>query len=323
MKVLVTGATGFVGRGVCAWVQSNGHEVVASTRKVGADLPASIRQYNIAGLGTATDWSEALRDVQVVVHCAARAHVMNETAPDPLALFREVNRDGTLSLARQAAKAGVRRFIFISSIKVNGESTQPNRPFTADDTPAPMDPYGISKFEAEQGLKEIAQQTGMQVVIIRPPLIYGPGVKANFESLISSIKRGIPLPIGALDHNRRSFVALGNLTELIGLCLTHKSATNQTFLVSDGEDLSTASLARRIGLAVGRPARLIHVPASWIRIGAAMFRRPGIYQRLCGSLQVDIHKTRELLDWSPTVSVDAALQEASRDDNTKRSPNRL
>lgn len=313
MKVLVTGASGFVGRGVCSWLDARGHDIAASTRNARINLPDSIRQHQVAGLGHTTDWSEALAGRQVVVHCAARAHVMNETATDPLELYRKVNRDGTISLARQAATAGVKRFIFISSIKVNGESTQPGHPFTADDTPRPLDPYGISKAEAERGLRDLARQTGMEIVIIRPPLVYGPGVKANFASLISWVRRGIPLPVGAIQKNQRSFVALDNLTDLICLCLTHPRAANQTFLISDGEDLSTASLVSRIGLALGRPARLIYVPVSWLKIASIVLRRPGLYQRLCGSLQVDISKTRAVLGWSPPVSVDAALKKTAAD----------
>jgi UDP-glucose 4-epimerase len=215
-----------------------------------------------------------------------------------------------LNLARQAAAAGLRRFVFVSSIKVNGEATQLARPFIADDAPAPLDAYGVSKMEAEQGLREIARQTGMEVVIIRPPLVYGPGVKANFAAMMRWLKRGVPLPLGAI-HNQRSLVALDNLVDLILTCLTHPAATNQTFLVSDGEDVSTTELLRRMGQAMGKTARLLPVPASWLKVAASLVGKGDVAQRLCGSLQVDISKTRELLGWVPPVSLDEGLRRAA------------
>ena len=235
---------------------------------------------------------------------------MADTAADPLAEFRRVNVQGTLNLARQSAVVGVGRFVFISSIKVNGEATQLERPFTADDAPAPIDAYGVSKMEAEQGLREIALQTGMEVVIIRPPLVYGPGVKANFAALMRWLRYGVPLPLGAIP-NRRSLVSLDNLVDLILTCLTHPAAANQTFLVSDGEDVSTTELLRRTGQALGRPARLIPVPASWLKLAAAMVGKPDVAQRLCESLQVDIEKTRRLLGWSPLISLDQGLKQTA------------
>jgi nucleoside-diphosphate-sugar epimerase len=233
---------------------------------------------------------------------------MNEEAADPLAEFRRVNVDGTLRLARQAAEAGVRRFVFVSSIKVNGEHSQPGQPFTADQIPAPGDPYGVSKCEAESELRALSQETGMEVVIIRPPLVYGPGVKANFLAMMRWLQRGVPLPLGGVTENRRSLVFLGNLVDLIVTCIDHPAAANQTFLVSDDEDLSTAVLLRRMAAALGRPARLIPLPAGLITLGAKLIGRPGIAQRLCGSLQVDIGKTKAVLDWSPPVSVDEGLR---------------
>ena len=214
---------------------------------------------------------------------------------------------GTLNLARQAAAAGVRRFVFVSSIKVNGEVTQLGRPFTADDAPAPLDAYGVSKMEAEEGLRAIASQTGMEVVIVRPALVYGPGVKANFAAMMRWLRRGVPLPLGAI-HNQRSLVALDNLVDLIVTCLTHPAAANQTFLVSDGEDVSTTELLRRMGQALSRPARLIPVPVSWLKLAAAMVVKPDVAQRLCASLQVDIEKTRRLLGWTPPLSLDEGLR---------------
>lgn len=265
----------------------------------------------IGSLSSETDWTAALRNVDQIVHLAARVHVMNDKCSDPLAEFRRVNVEGTAALARQAAVAGVRRFVYLSSVKVNGEFTEAGHPFTADDAPAPEDPYGVSKHEAEQLLRQIAAETGMEVVIIRPPLVYGPGVKANFESMMRWLARGVPLPLAAVTRNRRSLVALDNLVNLIVTCLHHPAAANQTFLVSDGEDLSTAQLLKRMGSAMGHPARLFYLPPALLQLGAAVLNKPGIYQRLCGSLQLDITKTRQLLDWTPPVSVDEGLRRAA------------
>lgn len=236
---------------------------------------------------------------------------MNDKSSDPLSEFRRVNVDGTATLARQAAAAGVHRFVFLSSVKVNGELTELGHPFSANDIPAPQDPYGVSKHEAEQVLRQIAADTGMEVVIIRPPLVYGSGVKANFESMMRWIARGLPLPLAAVTENRRSFVALDNLADLIVTCLSHPAAANRTFMVSDGEDLSTADLLRRMGAVLGHPARLFFVPPVLLKHGAKMINRAGIYQRLCGSLQLDISKTRQLLGWTPPVSVDEGLRRAA------------
>ena len=256
----------------------------------------------------AEDWSEALTRVSTVVHCAGRVHIMTEQATDPLREFRQINVDGTLNLARQAAEAGIRRFVFLSSIKVNGESTNSGCPFTADQQPEPGDPYGVSKMEAELALRSLTSHTGMEVVIIRPPLVYGPGVKANFLEMMRWLARGFPLPLGAVTQNKRSLVALDNLVDLVETCIDHPAAANQTFLVSDGEDLSTAALLRRLSLALGRPARLMPVPVGLLKLGAGLLGRSAVAQRLCGSLEVDIGKTRELLGWSPPVSVDEGLR---------------
>ena len=255
------------------------------------------------------DWREAVAGIEAVVHCAARVHVMNDKAADPLAAFREVNVDGTMNLARQAATAGVKRFIFISSVKVNGEATQPGCPFTEADTPNPQDAYGQSKHEAEQGLRQISADTGMEVVIIRPPLVYGPGVKANFASLMRAVKRGWPLPLGAV-HNQRSFVAIDNLVDFIVTCISHPLVANQTFLVSDGHDLSTTDLVRRMALAAGVPSRLIPVPTWAMRAGGALIGKGDAVQRLCGNLQIDISKSHTLLGWTPPVSIEEGLRRA-------------
>jgi len=275
------------------------------------DLPVVVESPQASNLAPETNWLIALSGVRAVIHTAARVHVMGNFAGDTLAEFRRVNVAGTLNLARQAVDAGVRRFVFISSIKVNGEQTLPGRPYAADDVPAPVDPYGISKHEAEQGLRQLAQETGMEVVIIRPVLVYGPGVKANFYSMMRWLYKGIPLPLGAI-HNQRSLVALDNLVDLIVTCVDHPAAANQTFLVSDGEDLSTTELLRRTAAALGKPARLIPVPAWVLQASARLLGKEDFAQRLCGSLQVDISKTRSLLGWSPPIIVDEALYKTAQ-----------
>ena len=312
MRCLITGGNGFVGRALTSRVLASGCDVRLSLRQPPrADQIVGVETVEIGSLSLENDWAPALRDVDRVVHLAARVHVMNDKSSDPLAEFRRVNVEGTANLARQAAAAGVCRFVYLSSIKVNGEFTQEGHPFTADDAPTPEDPYGVSKHEAEQLLRQIATETGMEVVIIRPPLVYGPGVKANFESMMRWLARGVPLPLAAVTQNRRSLVALDNLVDLIMTCLSNPAAANQTFLVSDGEDLSTADLLKRMGAALGCPARLFHLPPGLLKLGAALVRKPGIYQRLCGSLQLDIAKTRQLLGWSPLVSVDEGLRRAA------------
>ena len=311
MKALVTGANGFVGRAVLLRLNGmSGVTAIGSVREAAMFADTGAPPAKVGELSAHTDWSGALAGVQAVVHTAARVHVMLEAAANPLAEFRRVNVQGTLNLARQAVAAGVLRFVFVSSIKVNGEATQLWRPFTADDAPAPPDAYGVSKMEAEQGLRGLAAQTGMEVVIIRPPLVYGPGVKANFAAMMRWLRRGVPLPLGAI-HNQRSLVALDNLVDLIVTCLMHPAAANQTFLVSDGEDVSTTGLLRRMGQAMGRPARLIPVPASWLKLAATLVGKPDVAQRLCGSLQVDISKTRQLLGWSPPLTLQQGLGKAA------------
>jgi nucleoside-diphosphate-sugar epimerase len=313
MRCLITGGSGFVGRALVSHALTKGYNVRCPLRQPQAlDETDGVETVKIDSLSVDTDWTAALCNIEKVVHLAARVHVMNEMDADPLAEFRRVNVEATANLARQAVEAGVRRFVYLSSIKVNGEFTETGRPFTADDVPAPEDSYGVSKHEAEQLLRQIASDSGMEVVIIRPPLVYGPGVKANFESMMGWLFRGVPLPLGALSYNRRSLVALDNLVDLIMTCLNHPAAANETFLVSDGEDLSTVDLLRRMGAALGHPARLFHMPPSVLRLGAQLVNKPGIYQRLCGSLQLDIAKTKQLLGWAPPVSVDEGLLKAAQ-----------
>lgn len=309
--ILVTGATGFVGGalinrlvGDCAC-----YGVVAAVRRKVQSWHEGMHQVQVGDLLPTTNWSTALNGVEAVVHCAARVHVMQDDATDPLQAYREVNVNGTLNLARQAAQAGVRRFVFVSSIKVNGESTQPGQPFTAYDVPSPLDPYGVSKLEAEQGLRDIETQMGIEVVIVRPPLVYGPGVKANFAAMMRWVALGIPLPLGAI-HNARSIVALSNLVDLLVTCLQHPAAAGQTFLVSDGEDVSTSELLRRTSHAMGKRAFMLPVPVFVLELGAALLGKREVAQRLCGSLQVDIDKTRRLLGWTPPLTLNEGLKKA-------------
>ncbi len=308
-RVLVTGASGFIGQAVCSDLQSRGYDVLAAVRRNppnAGDQP-DVRRLVMSEIDQATDWAAALSGADSVVHLAARVHLMRDTAPDPLSEFRRVNVALTLNLARQAARAGVRRFIFVSSVKVNGESSPVGQPFGADDAPRPVDPYGISKLEAEQALMELGKATGLEVVVIRPVLVYGPGVKANFEAMMRWVMKGVPLPLGAL-HNQRSLVALGNLTDFIAACLCHPAAANQIFLVSDGEDLTVTNLLQRTAAVVGRQARLLPVPIVVLRILGRLLGKEPVIRRLCDTLQVDITKNRRLLGWEPPVSVDAALR---------------
>jgi nucleoside-diphosphate-sugar epimerase len=306
--VSITGANGFLGRALCAVAVGRATEVRGVTR-LSCDLPKGIENVVVRSIDDNTVWRDALVGCYAVIHLAARVHVMQEAAANPLAEFRRVNVQGTLNLARQAAAAGVRRFVFVSSIGVNGAETF-EQPFTAQDRVAPHSPYAVSKYEAELGLQALAAETGMEVVIIRPPLVYGPNAPGNFGSLMRWLKRGIPLPLGAI-HNQRSLVALDNLVDLILTCLTHPAAANQTFLVSDGEDVSTTELLRRMGQALGRPARLAPVPASILKLAAAMVGKSDVAQRLCGSLQLDIEKTRRLLEWTPPLTLDQGLRKAA------------
>lgn len=305
-KVLITGASGFIGRAVVGALDANRCNVVGAMRRpIGTSwaVPSPF-------LGNDADWQVPLEGCTAVVHAAGRAHMLDDRATDPLNEFRRVNVAGTLQLAAQAATMGVRRFIFLSSIGVNGASTAPGRYFSAPDEPNPHNAYALSKLEAEQGLLRMAAETGMEVVIIRPPLVYGPQAPGNFGSLMRWLQRGVPLPLGAI-NNQRSLVALDNLVDLIVTCLTHPAAANQTFLASDGEDVSTTELLRRMGQAMGHPARLIPVPVRLLKLAAAMLGKQDVAQRLCGSLLVDIEKTRRLLGWVPPLTLDQGLKKAA------------
>lgn len=304
-RLLVTGGTGFIGAALTKKIQQDQRfDVCVSLRD--QRHVSGVRTHHVSDLNADTNWSSALEGVDVVIHTAARVHVMQDSSSDALAEFRKVNVEGTLNLARQAASAGVKRFIFLSSIKVNGEGTEPGEVYKPDDVPAPKDNYGISKMEAEIELLKLQKYEQMEVVIIRPVLVYGPGVKANFLSMIRWLNRGIPLPLGAI-HNKRSLVCLDNLISLIIVCVEHPAAANQIFLVSDGEDLSTTQLLMRISKALKKTSRLIPIPSGVLELGAGLLGKSDLSRRLCGSLQVDISKACELLNWTPAVSVDQAL----------------
>lgn len=304
-RVLVTGASGFVGRAVTRRLLLEGIAVRGVVRTPDAAIPEGAERALVPDIGATTDWGRALEDVDVVIHLAARVHVMRETSADPLALFRAVNTAGTLNLARQAAQAGVRRLVFMSTVKVHGEAGR----FRESDPPAPADSYGRSKLEAETGLRAIAADTGLEVVILRPPLVYGPGVRANFASLMRAIERGIPLPLGAAD-NRRSLIALDNLADVVTVASRHPAAANETFLVSDDDDLSTPELVRRLASALGVRPRLFPVPPALLAAGAAMLGKRDVADRLLGSLTVDCTRAKHLLGWTPPVSVDEGLRRA-------------
>lgn len=311
-KILITGGTGFVGRALLArLVCRSDVRVLAWIRRVDSLLPVGVIPVSVSHGRTFAAGARA-EELDTVIHCAARVHVMTDKAQDPLAEFREVNVDLTLNLARSAVEAGARRFIFVSSVKVNGETTPSGRPFTAADKPAPIGPYAQSKYEAEVGLRQISAETGLEVVIIRTPLIYGPGVRANFRSMMRWLLMGWPLPLGGLT-NKRSLVALNNLVDLIHTCIDHPAAANQTLMVCDGEDLSISELLRRLAAALGRPARLLVIPSGWLAWVARLLRREDVYLRLCGSLQVDMSETCELLGWTPPTRVDDALRETALD----------
>lgn len=306
MNILITGANGFVGS--CLAKKLSLVPAVKLTLAARVDLSAEwFRSFKVKQINSTTDWSKAVIGHQCVIHTAGRAHIMNDVVSDSLTKYRGVNVVGTLNLAQQAAEAGVRRFIFISSVKVNGEQTPLGKPFMAQDTPAPEDAYGQSKWEAEIGLSQIGAETGMEIVIIRPPLVYGEGVKGNFATLIKLVQRGLPLPLGAI-NNKRSLVALDNLVDLIITCIGHPAAANQVFLAGDGEDLSTTELLQGVAKAAGVSSQLIPVPASILMFVASLLGKKAVGQRLLNSLQVDISKSRDLLGWKPPLSVEEGLR---------------
>nr|WP_315473963.1 SDR family oxidoreductase [uncultured Rhodoferax sp.] len=307
--IFVTGVTGLVGGALVNHLLAKGQRVAVGLRRANSyEWPKGVEPQVMGNLGQDPLDNLDLCGVRVVVHCAARAHVMHDTEADPLSAYRRVNVKGSLELLRRAAACGVRRFVYISSIKVNGESTTVGRVFRADDPPYPQDPYGVSKREAEDALRALALAVGMEFVIVRPPLVYGPGVKANFASMMRWLSWRVPLPLGGVTNNRRSFVALDNLVDLIFVCINHPAAANEVFLASDGEDLSTTELLRRMGSALGKPVLLLAVPVHWLEWAARLISKRNIYHRLCGSLQVDISKNQQLLGWTPPLTVDDGLK---------------
>ncbi|WP_077530405.1 UDP-glucose 4-epimerase family protein [Vreelandella utahensis] len=306
-SILVTGATGFIGqRLVARLTEHEGWDVLAAVRHH-AKAHWFARSFVTGELSGNTQWQPALTGVSTVVHLGARVHVLKAERADPLAEYRRINTHGTLNLAQQAAAAGVKRFVFLSTIKVNGSFSSPGRPFTADDTPTPADPYSQSKAEAEQGLREIANQTGMELVIIRPPLVYGPGVKANFATMMRWLNRGLPLPLGKTE-NRRSLVAVDNLVDLIATCTTHPAAANEVFLAADAETVSTTELLVRTSKALGRSPRLLPVPPSIMKVAANVLGKHCLYERLFESLELDTTKTHERLQWTPPLTLTEALE---------------
>ena len=302
-RVLVTGASGFIGKSLCAELKRRCIDFIPIIRSKKKASGAAM----VGNIDAATKWLRLLQDVGSVIHLAARVHVIRDSSSDPLAEFRSVNTEGTLNLARQAAEVGVRRFIFLSTIGVNGNSTLHGKAFAPNDAPSPHDPYSMSKYEAEIGLHSIAQSTGMELVIIRPPLVYGANAPGNFGKLTRLVAKSFPLPLGSI-NNLRSFVGIDNLVDFIVTSLEHPAAANETFMVSDGEDLSTPDLIRRMARAMNRPARLMPVPMWALKAGALLLGKGDAVQRLCGNLQVDISKSRTLLGWSPPISVDEGLR---------------
>jgi nucleoside-diphosphate-sugar epimerase len=302
--VLVTGASGFVGTALCAALEAAGRPF---RRAVRSAAPASA--VAVGDIGPATDWRAALEGVRCVVHLAARTHVLADAAADPLAEYRRANVDATLRLARQAAAAGVRRLVFMSSIKVNGESSR--RPYTEADPPRPEDAYGISKWETEQALAALAAASGLEVVVLRPPLVYGPGVKGNFLRLMRLVARGTPLPLASID-NRRSLIHVGNLADAVVAAIDAPGAAGRTYLAADGEDVSTPGLIRAIAEALGTRARLLPCPGTLLGLGAALAGRRAEAERLTGSLQVDATRLRRELGWHPRVTLAEGLAETAR-----------
>jgi nucleoside-diphosphate-sugar epimerase len=311
MEVLLTGATGFIGTPLVALLIEHKFGTVATVRSRADSLSDSVKQVVVDSILPDTNWRVALDSIDVVIHLAARVHIMNDKVADSLAEFRRVNTAATLNLARQAAENGVKRFIYLSSIKVNGEFTLSGFPFTTDDNFVPTDAYGLSKYEAEQGLLQLARETAMEVVIIRPPLVYGPGVKANFASMMRWVHKGWPLPFGAV-HNVRSLVALDNLVNFIIHCIDHPKAANEIFLISDGADVSTTELLRRVASALGKKPHLLPVPVGLMKFAAKLLGKGDVAGRLFGSLQVDSSKVRDLLGWKPVITMDDQLKKTAR-----------
>jgi nucleoside-diphosphate-sugar epimerase len=306
--VLLTGANGFVGQYLGTYLIGQGHQVVATTRRNNVKLNYKpVRRHVIGKIDVTTDWSAALEDVETIIHLAARVHGMKEEAANPLSAFRQVNTAGTMRLAQQAADAGIKRFVYLSSIKVNGERTT-DRAFRETDPPAPQDPYAQSKWEAEQQLLALADQTDMQVSIVRPPLVYGPGVRGNFLRLLGLAAKGWPLPLARI-HNQRSLVGIRNLCSLLEICVQHPAAVNEVFFVSDGQDLSTPQLLHLLASIMEQHCWLVPFPTALLAGVSKVLGQEAVWTRLAGSLQVDINKAQNELGWQPLTSVEAGLEE--------------
>ena len=318
MRFLITGANGFVGKPLCAELLLQGNSVSAALRQA-SPLPEHIKTVHVENINASTDWLDALQGVDVVIHLAARVHVMKDFAADPLAEFLKVNLHGTVNLAQQAARAGVKRLVYVSSVKVNGEATADLQSFTESDQAAPQDPYGVSKWQAEQALQRIAQESGLEIVIVRPPLVYGPGVKGNFMRLLAAIDRGIPLPLAGA-NNLRSLVYVGNLVDALIVCATHPAAAGQTYLVSDGEDISTAKLVEKIAAALGSHNRSFYFPPALLRAGATLLGRTEQVDRLFGSLRISDKKIRSDLAWAPPYTLEQGLSETAEWYRAQRNP---
>lgn len=320
MKVFITGATGFVGRALVSELISSDVEIVATVRNITAELPESVSQIicdDLSQLNETNSLIDILSDVDIVIHTAARAHVMKDSSSDPLSEYRKMNVTATRELARQAAEAGVKRFIFVSSVKVNGESTEHNQMFRETDYAQPVDYYGLSKFEAEQTLIELGKISSMQVVIIRPPLVYGPGVKSNFANIIKLINKGWPLPFGRV-HNKRSMIAIDNLIAFIKLCMSHPAAANELFLIADKDDISTTALLKNIAKAYGVKSILLPIPVALMSGLAKLLGKKAVADRLFGNLQIDTSKARRILDWSPVITMDEQLEKMADFDKNKK-----
>lgn len=311
-KILVTGANGFIGTALCEKLAAEHRTVVGAVRTVTAasDLPTGIERFAIGEIGPHTQWERALSGIDIVIHLAARVHVLGESEPDAISAYRRVNVAGTKKMAQSAAAMGVRRFIYVSTVKVNGNG----RPaaYSEHDRPMPADPYGISKYEAEQVLQEISESTDLECVVLRPPLVYGPRVKANFLQLLNMVAKGIPLPLAGV-KNKRSLLSVANLIDALVLCIHHPKAAGNTYLITDGEDISTPELIRKTAAALGKPtARLFPCPLSVLHLAAKIAGKSGAVSRLLDSLAVDISKIRSELNWQPRFSLEEGLRETAR-----------
>lgn len=311
MNILVTGANGFIGQALVKNLLQTKHNVIACVRQ--SVKPTLDCEYRfIDRLDSITEWNDVLKGIDIVVHCAARASFNKNDMPASLEALKVINTDATINVAEQAVEAGVKRFVFISSIKVNGEGTELGKPYTEDSNTNPIDPYGISKYEAEQGLLKLAETTPLEVVIIRPTLVYGKNVKGNFHSLMKWTYKGVPLPIGGIKQNLRSLVSVDNLVDFIITCIDHENAKNEVFLISDDDDISTAGLLEEIAKGLGVKNRAVNIPAGFINTAASAVGKSSVAQRLSGSLQVDISKAKNLLDWKPKYSTSESIQKTAK-----------